>query len=336
MKDIALDLGVSVVTVSKAIRNHEDISAHTRARVMQRIKELDYRPNLAARALATGKSYLMGLVVPDLIHPFFCLIARGASRVLRTRGYSLIVSSSEEESELENQELNLMLARGLDVFMVASAQSDSEILKRFEWQKPLILIDRRFKGFPAHYVGTDDREVGRIATAHLIERGCRRVACIGGKDVSTARDRLEGYKQALHTHGMPLLTQYVVDRQQGDYYSDVTGYQAMQALLHLETKPDAVFCLNYPTAMGAMKAIAEHGLRIPEDIAVIGCGNVPFASELRVPLSSIDQSSELIGEHAAKLALSLVESKRRTTSPKAVLMKPKLIARRSTDRSPAS
>ena len=332
MKDIARDLGVSVVTVSKSIRNHEDISVQTRARVMQRVRELDYRPNLAARSLATGKSYLMGLVVPDLVHPFFSLVAKGASGVLRKRGYSLIVSSSEEEAELEDQELSLMLARNLDVFMVASAHTAPESFKRFELNnKALILIDRKFAGFPAHYVGTDDREVGRIATGHLFEQGCRRIACIGGKDVSTARDRLEGYKEALHARGLPFQSQYVAGRPQGDNFSDVTGYEAMQILLQQDVKPDGVFCLNDPTAMGAMKAIAGHGLRIPQDIAVIGCGNVPYAAELRVPLSSIDQGSELIGEHAANLALNLVEGKRRSSSPKTVLMKPRLIARRSTD-----
>src|SRR5882757_1785651 len=109
LKDIALDLGVSVVTVSKALRNHQDISQETRGRVLARMKELKYQPNWAARSLVTGRSYLMGLVVPDLVHSFFSQVAKGASRVLRKRGYSLIISSSEEDTELENTEIEQMI-----------------------------------------------------------------------------------------------------------------------------------------------------------------------------------------------------------------------------------
>ena len=335
MKDIANDLGVSVVTVSKAMRNHNDISLKTRTRVLQRIKELDYRPNLAARSLATGKSYLMGLVVPDLVHPFFSLVAKGASRVLRKKGYSLIIASSEEDPDLEIQELSQMMARNLDVYIVASAQTGPESLCRFvEQKKSLILVDRRFSSFPAHYVGTDDKEIGRMATDHLIERGCRQIACIGGRDVSPAMDRLEGYKHALTSHGLPVLEQFIVTRVNGDNHGDVTGFEAMNSLLRLNPRPDGVFCLNDPTAMGAMKAITEGGLRIPQDIAVIGCGNVPYASELRVPLTSVDQDCEMIGENAAKLAFSLVEGKQSMASPKTILMKPKLIPRNSTNRFP--
>src|SRR5215831_34090 len=122
MKDIARDLGVSVVTVSKVLRNHSDISEETRERVLKRMKELNYRPNLAARALVTGRSYTIGLVVPDLVHPFFAQVAKGLARVLRKKGYSLLISSSEEDPQLEQQEIDQLLARRVDALVVASAQ----------------------------------------------------------------------------------------------------------------------------------------------------------------------------------------------------------------------
>ena len=120
MKDIAKDLGVSVVTVSKVLRNHSDISPATRMRVRKRMEELNYRPNLAARALVTGRTSIIGLIVPDLVHPFFGQVARGLSRVLRKKGYSLVISSSEEDPELERQEIEQLLARRVDALIIAS------------------------------------------------------------------------------------------------------------------------------------------------------------------------------------------------------------------------
>ena len=328
MKDIARDLGVSVVTVSKVLRNHDDIGPATRKRVLQRIKELNYRPNLAARALVTGRSHIMGLVVPDLVHPFFSQVAKGLSRVLRKKGFSLIIASSEEDPELEKQEIEQMLARRLDALFVASSQSGTETFRYIEEQKtPYVLIDRRLEGLTAHYVGTDDEAAGLMATEHLIENGCRRIAHIGGLGVSPAVGRLAGYKLALQRHGIGVPADYIVCRAHGDDAGDVTGYDSMQKLLQLRV-PEAVFCHNDTTAMGAMNAILDAGLRIPEDIAIVGCGNVHYAGFLRVPLTSIDQSSELIGEQAAAIALDLVESKR-WPRPKSVLLQPKLVVRLS-------
>ena len=122
MKDIARDLGVSVVTISKVLRNHPDVGDETRERVLARVKELDYRPNLAARSLVTGRSYLIGLVVPDLLHPFFAEIAKSISEVLRKSGYYLIVSSSEEDPDLEEQEISKLLARRLDALVIATCR----------------------------------------------------------------------------------------------------------------------------------------------------------------------------------------------------------------------
>jgi len=329
LKDIALDLGVSVVTVSKVLRNHQDISSETRDRVLTRMKELKYQPNWAARSLVTGKSYLMGLVVPDLVHPFFAQVAKSASGVLRKRGYSLIISSSEEDAELEKKEIEQMIGRNLDVLIVASSQRRDESFRQLDEQsKRYVLLDRRFKGLASNFVGTDEATTGKMATEHLIENGCRRIAHISGKYASPAVERTKGYRQTLASHGMPVMDSFLVCRAHGDDSGDLMGYQAMKALLKLNPRQDGVFCYNDPTAMGA-SAILEAGLRIPEDIAIIGCGNVHYAPVLRVPLSSIDQNSEGMGAHAANLALNLVEGKNSAERPETILLQPTLIARAS-------
>jgi LacI family transcriptional regulator len=329
MKDIARDLGVSVVTVSKVLRNHTDIGEETRERVLKRIKELDYRPNLAARALVTGRSYTMGLVVPDLVHPFFSEVAKGLSKSLRKKGYSLLISSSEEDPELERQEIDQLLARQVDALIVASAQCAVESFRKAAHQQtPYVLIDRRFGGLAANFVGVDDEAVGMLATEHLIEQGCKRVAHIRGQEVSTARGRLEGYKRALSRHGMSLVPGYVASGRSGDDAGEISGEEVMRRLLRMSPPPDGVFCYNDTIALGAMRAILGEGLRVPDDIAVIGCGNARYADLLRVPLSSVDQDSLSIGERAGRLALSLVGAKGRV-SPKCILLEPRVVVRAS-------
>jgi LacI family transcriptional regulator len=250
--------------------------------------------------------------------------------VLKVKGYSLILSSSEEDPELEREEIQRLLARGVDVIGVASAQWTVESFRLIEDQKiPYVLIDRRFAGLSANFVGVDDEAVGMLATSHLIEQGCRRIAHIRGPEVSTAMGRLEGYRRALALNNVAADPRLVVSiGTSGDHKGDVQGYQAATALLKGESRPDGIFCYNDPVALGTMRAILDAGLRIPEDVAVIGCGNVLYSDFLRVPLSTIDQDSQSIGERAASLALSLLEPDT-TPGPKSELIQPKLIVRAS-------
>ncbi len=329
LKDIAQDLGVSVVTVSKVLRNHSDISAETRERVLKRMKELNYRPNLAARALVTGRTCTMGLVVPDLVHPFFAEVAKGVSKVLRKMGYSLLIASSEEDAQLEQQELEQVLARRVDALIIASAQFTVESFRRIEEQKlPYVLIDRQFSGLAANFIGVDDEAVGAIATEHLLEQGCKNIAHIRGPEVSTSLGRLEGYRIALHRHGLCPAAGAIVIGRTGDETGEVSGYEAMQKILALWPRPDGVFCYNDPVALGAMRAIFDAGLRVPQDIAIVGCGNLNYDALLRVPLSSVDQDSLAIGERAGELALELIDSKG-PLRPKSIMVEPKLIVRES-------
>jgi LacI family transcriptional regulator len=332
MKDIAQDLGVSLMTVSKALRNHPDIGEETRKRVLKRIEELNYQPNLAARALVTGKTHLMGLVVPDLVHPFFSQIADAISKVLRGQRYSLVITSSQEDPELEQQEIDQLLARSVDCLFIATTQTSLESFRRIEEREtPYILMDRKLPGLAANFIGVNDEQVGFMATKHLIEIGRRRIAHIGTPNLSPALGRLEGYCRALRQYGIQVPAGYALIRPHGDGAGDATGYDVMKKLLSLRPIPDAVFCHNDPTALGAMKAILDAGLKIPEDIAIMGCGNVKYSDCLRVPLTTIDQDCEAIGERAARLALKLLDSKT-LPRPKTIILKPRLVVRDSTRR----
>jgi LacI family transcriptional regulator, galactose operon repressor len=332
MKDIARDLNVSIVTVSKVLRNHSDISPETRQRVLRRVKELGYQPNWAARSLVTGRSYTVGLVVPTMGHPFFAEVAKGISAKIRRKGYSLLISSSEEDAGLEKREIEHLMARQVDGLIIASCQSEVDSFRQIGDRKiPCILIDRRLPGLNSNYVGVDDEEIGRLATEHLIECGCHRIAHIRGPELSTGRGRLEGYRSALARHRLEVLPGYVVGGRSFDDNPEASGYEAMKKLLAASPRPDGVFCFNDPIAMGSMKAIWEAGLRIPQDMALIGAGNLPFDELLRVPLSSIDQASRTLGERAALLALKLMEAKD-SSRTRTILLPPTLVARASTSR----
>ena len=329
MKDIADYLGLSVVTISKVLRNHPDIGDETRKRVLKRVKELNYEPSILARSLVTGRSFLIGLIVPDLLHPFFAEVAKGLSSTIRSKGYSLIVTSSEEDADMEQSEIRHLRTRRLDALVIATTRteiSDSDPL--FDKDETVVFIDRRLPQAVANYIGTDNIAAGRIATDHLIDIGCKRIAHICGRDNSTGVDRFEGYRRALEARKLPLNSDYVIRRLHVDTRSIEEGAEAMRLLLRRNPRPDGVFCYNDPLAIGAMNTIFDAGLRIPEDIALIGCGNLHYDACLRVPLSSIDQHSQQIGQRAGKLVLSLIESKQRP-APKSYVLDPILVMRAS-------
>lgn len=330
LKDIAQELGLSVVTISKVLRDHPDIGEATRKRVLKRMKELNYQPNFAARSLITGRTWTIGLIVPDLLHPFFAQVAKAISVEVRRKGYGLFIASSDEDPALEQEEIVHLLARRVDVMLVASSQLTAASFKRIEEEKvPYILLDRQFAGLDANFVGVDDKAIGALATTHLIEQRCKRIAHVRGPEISTAIGRMEGYKQALAERQMAPLPGHIVSiGRSGDHLGDEAGYAAAVKLLANKSRPDGIFCFNDPVALGTMRAIFDAGLRVPEDVAVVGCGNLSYSDFLRVPLSSVDQNSKMIGKIAARLALSLAQSKTPAHS-KSSLVAPQLVVRAS-------
>jgi len=330
MKDIAEDLGVSLMTVSKALRSHSDISEETRNRVLKRARELDYQPNWIARSLVTRRTYMVGFVIPDLMHSFFAEMAKGVARKLGPLGYQIVISNSEEDAETEHRQIELLVNRNVDGLIVAPA--------REKWRKsladnirsrkvPFVLVDRMPERVDANYVGARDQDIGELATAHLFEQGCRRIAHLQGPAAPNSKGRLRGYQHALEKQGLKPVPEYIVDGGR----DDATGYEGMRRLLKLSAPPDGVFCYNDPVAAGAVKAVLESGLRVPEDVAIIGAGNVHYSDLLRVPLSTIDQSSTLIGESAADLLVHCMEAKT-APPPKRIFIEPKLVVRESSRR----
>ena len=330
MKDIARDLGVSLMTVSKALRSHSDISEETKRRALTHARELNYRPNWIARSLVTRRTYMVGLIIPDLMHSFFAEVAKGIARKFEPLGYQIVISNSEENPDAELREVEVFLDRSVDGIIVAAAEPNvrGELFKTLQSHKiPYVLIDRLPSGFEGHFVGVKDEEIGLMATEHLIEQGCRRIAHLRGPANSTGIGRLRGYRRALAKHGLEAKLEYVV----GGQHEDSTGYEGMRKLLAVSPQPDGVFGYNDPVTAGAIKAILEAGLNVPGDLAMIGAGNVHYSDLLRVPLSTIDQSSSSIGETAAELLVSCIESK--TPVPvKRILIAPQLIVRESSRR----
>jgi len=330
LSDIAKDLKVSIVTVSKALRNQGRISAGTRNRVLKRAKELDYRPNLVARSLVTRRTYTIGLLLPDFTHPFFAEIAKAIAETVRPRGYHVVISYFEEDPERERIEADSLLSRRVDGLILASSQSPDrlDLFEQLRIRKlPFVLIDRPIDGVRASFVGVDNEAVGRLATTHLIEQGCRRIAHLRGPNIGLAAKRLGGYVVSLKKHKMKAPAGYVVDAG----FQDLTGYQAMKQLLAITPVPDGVFCYNDPVAIGAMKALLEAGLKVPEDVAVVGAGNVHYSDALAVPLTTIDQKTSEIGARAAELLLEQIESKRPPHRGK-ILFVPELVPRKSSQR----
>jgi len=332
MKDIARDLGVAVITVSKVMRNKDDVSEETRKRVLERVKELNYTPNLAARALVTGRSNLIGLVVPDLLHTFFAEIAKSLSNSLIKKDYHLIVATSDEKPELEERTVNRLLGRKLDALIVASACTTSEMFRRIQHHgPPLVLIDRKFHDLDTNYVGADDEMIGVSAAEHLVEIGCKRIAHLRGPETSAGIGRFNGYRKTVAKYKLKILPGYVLGLGTVDVHSTERGAELTKQLLDLNPRPDGIFAYNDPLAIGAIEAILDAGLRVPEDVAVIGSGNLYYDAKLRIPLSSIDQHTEQIGERTARLTLSLLGSKTRPRN-KSVIIQPELVIRASTDR----
>jgi len=218
----------------------------------------------------------------------------------------------------------------VDGLIVATAQANwkKQALEVLRSRKvPFVLIDREPSGVDANYVGVKDEEIGAMATEHLYEQGCRRIAHIRGGETPNALGRLRGYRRVLSKYGLKARPDYVAS---GDR-DDAAGCDAMLKLLAAKEPPDGVFCYNDPVAAGAIRAVLEAGLKVPADVAIIGAGNVHYSDLLRVPLSTIDQSSSLIGETAAELLVECIEAKT-PREAKHMLIPPRLIVRESSRR----
>lgn len=334
MKRIAGELGVSITTVSKVLNNRNDIGHATRARVLAKVAELGYQPNAVARSLTLRRTHTLGVVIPDLMHSFFVEIVAGIESIASAQGYGILLCSSSEDPAKERQELDMLRQRQVDGIVLGStsASRNTDLLQQLtSLGVGLVMIDRDdHPDVSCDRVVTDDEEVGRLATSHLLAQGRRAIGHITGTAVVHARRRAAGYRAALRTAGVRVHHDWVV---KGGFKED-DGYQAMQKLLTLPkaSRVDAVFAANDPSAIGAMKAIWDAGLRVPDDVAVAGAGDIALGDMLRVPLTTVSWSREDQGQAAAQLLLGRIEGEARGSAPPAarrVVIPPRLVVRRS-------
>jgi LacI family transcriptional regulator len=326
LADIARELGVSKMTVSRAINNHPLISADTRERVLEVARRLNYQPNHHARALATNRSYLLGIVVPDLMNLYFAEVARAVESVARPAGFRLLICSTEENPERELGEVETLLHRtdGLIISSVLAPTETKAYRKLVKDGARLVLVDRTMKNLGCPSVTTDNVRVGRLATEHLVSLGHRRVGHLRGDPSSVSAERLEGYRQALAAHGISQDDSLV--RACGVLESE--GYEAVRAWLAEGNLPGAIFAVNDPAAIGAMKALGEAGLRAGRDVALVGAGNIHYGDMLRVPLTTVSWSRVEMGQRAAQMLIQAVEGAAPAKPPQVVLQ-PELVVRES-------
>jgi len=329
MRQIARELGVSITTVSKVLNHRDDIGRETRARVLAYVSERGYRPNAVARSLTLRRTYTVGVIVPDLMHSFFVEIVAAIEASVSRRGYGLLVCNLAEDPAKERPQIEMLLERQVDgiVLAAATATRNGDLLRRIAaGGKGLVLIDRDdHAGVPCHRVVTDDVEVGRLATAHLLDLGHRAVAHLGGPPLVHAKRRRQGYERALRRKGVRLEAARIV----AGGFLETEGYQAMQRLLDRSPDVTAVFAVNDPAAIGAMKAVWERGLRIPEDISVAGAGDIAHGDMLKVPLTTVSWSRRDLGTRAAELILDQIEKEGSGPFTRAIVP-PRLVVRAST------
>jgi LacI family transcriptional regulator len=325
--DIARALNVSKMTVSRAINNHPEINPETRARVLAAAQKMNYRPNQFARALTSKHSYLIGIVVPDLMHSYFAEICRGVESHARPAGYQNLICSTDEDARKELDEIEALWTRtdGLIVASSLAAQDAKSYRKLLSEGGKIVLIDRLLNGLRCPAVTTDDVQVGKLATEHLIKLGHRKIGHLRGTSASTSEGRFDGYRQAMSKARLHVYKSLVHDCG----FTEAGGRAAMKQWIAQGNLPTAIFAANDPAAVGAMEALSDAGLDVPRDVAIAGAGNIHYGDMLRVPLTTVSWSTAAMGQAAAKLLLELIDGKNSAGKPRHVIVPPELVVRRS-------
>ncbi|HEX3101063.1 MAG TPA: LacI family DNA-binding transcriptional regulator, partial [Pyrinomonadaceae bacterium] len=317
----------SKMTVSRAINNDPLVNSKTRERVLEVSRRLNYQPNHFARALVTNRSFLVGVIVPDLMHSYFAEILHGIGEFSRSTNYQIVIGNSEEQVAREISEVDALRWR-TDGLIIAPTLpvSKVETYRAMINEGPkIVLIDRTLEGLACPMVTTDNTEVGVLATEYLIKLGHKEIGHLKGTTTSTSRERLDGYKQALSRNNISCNKSLVRDC--GLMESE--GYTAMKSWIKEGDLPTAIFAVNDPTAIGAMQAMDEAGIQPGQDIAVIGSGNIHYGDMLRVPLTTVSWSRGEMGQSAMRLLVQMIEGSNKDAVNQKVILSPSIVVRKS-------
>lgn len=318
------------MTVSRVINGKRGVRPETRAKVLQAIEELGYTPNSLARSFALQKTKTIGLVITDITNPFFTTIARGVEDTAATHHFSVIFCNTDENPDKEALYLELLAGKRVDGVILAPASRKKHSLKSLLARGiPVVLVDREVEGLKdmdVDVVKGDSVYGAYVLTRHLISLGHRRIGIIvGSRDISTAEDRVRGYRQALEEAKIPVdesLIRFAA-------YSEESGYREARALLMREDRPSAIFGGNNFIALGAMTAIRELGLRVPEDVALVCFEDIDALAKFHPFLTVVAQPAYSMGVLAAELLIRRIEGRDTIRERRAVVLKPELIIRES-------
>jgi LacI family transcriptional regulator len=325
LKDIARIHGISVNTVSHALRGLPDIGEQTRRQVQKTASDLGYQANIAARSLRTKQTNTIGAMITDIANPFFAEMVKGIESECQDLGYTLIVANTDEDTRREKTAVNTMLARRTDgVILIPTIDGADNALQLINESMPLVVLYRRIKNIATHMVTNNEVEGGMLAAQHLWEKGHRRFCFITAPlAVSSAFDRLDGmnrYLLSVGASGSDLLVRETDFTWRG-------GYQAMNDMLESKFRATAVIGFSDYMAAGILRALHERGIRVPDDMAVMGFDGSPIGELFSPALTTIDIFGYLLGKKAARL---LIEKYRLSQRKSVVSIQPPLIVRQST------
>jgi LacI family transcriptional regulator len=315
LEEVARLAGVSRSTVSRVVNDRPNVRTETKERVWEAIRQSGYQPNVVARSLVTNRTQIIGMVIPEAVtkiftEPFFPLVLRGATEACNNHHYQLLLSLFTDPEDQEEDCQRVLHSGYLDgVIVASSSMSDPLIPNVLRSGIPLVSIGRH-PDKHVHYVDSDNVGGARMAVEHLVRLGHRRIATITGRlGMTVGQDRLEGYRQALLAHGIPVKDELIVE---GDF-TERSGMMAMQSLL--PASPTAVFAANDVMVIGALKSLRAVGLKVPQDVALVGFDDTPIASVIEPALTTVRQPIERMGSTAAELLLNLLKDPARGESP---------------------
>src|SRR4030042_1260493 len=330
IKDIARMANVSHTTVSRALNNKSRIKNETKEKILTIAKELNYRPNFIARSLVMKKTKTLGLVITNIANPFYTELAQGIEATVRGLGYNIIFCSTHSDLSAEKHYIDMLRSKGVDGIIFTSAHmGDPNILGLVEEGFPIILVNRRTYHPTVRekcdYVGVDNILGGFLAVEHLIKLGHERIGVIGGSSESSVGfERLEGGKKAFATYGLEVISDYFLE---GDFLKG-SGYQGGKKFLNMDKPPTGIFAANDYMALGTFQAIVEEGLKVPEEIALIGFNDIEFTSMKGIELTTIGQKKYEMGALAVKTLVEGIEGGK-AGPPKEIILEPELIIRKT-------